>query len=193
MHDYPDVYPVFLSGPRIDMREVSPEDATAALAWASDPEFFRYLPHEVVTSEAEEVAFLEGLRDQAFARPRLQYHLGIVLRERDELIGTGRLGISAPEAAGGDIGYGLRRDCWNRGLATEAARLLVEFGFSVLGLHRIFAYHHPDNVASGRVLAKLGMQHEGRLRENMRSHGAWRDSMVWAILEQEWGALDAIE
>jgi ribosomal-protein-alanine N-acetyltransferase len=186
--EYPDLYPVLLSGPRIDMREVGPDDAVAALAWASDPAFFRFSPHEVVTSEADEAAFLRAVQAQAMARPRRAYHLGIVWRDRGELIGMARIGISVPEAAGADIGYGVRRDCWNQGVATEAARLLVDFGFRSLGLHRIFAYHHPDNVASGRVLAKLGMHHEGRLRENMRSHGGWRDSMVWAILEQEWPA-----
>jgi RimJ/RimL family protein N-acetyltransferase len=53
-------------------------------------------------------------------------------------------------------------------------------------LHRVFAYHHPDNLASQRVLEKLGMQREGRLRENLLAHGTWRDSVVWAILDREW-------
>ena len=64
--------------------------------------------------------------------------------------------------------------------------LLVDFGFRTLGLHRISAVHHPDNVASGRVLQKIGMRFEGRHRDHMYARGTWRDSMAYAILEDEW-------
>jgi ribosomal-protein-alanine N-acetyltransferase len=183
---YPDVYPVRLVGTKVVLRELEPTDVDAAMAWASDPAFFTYLAHEAVTSREAELTVLRTMKAEAVAQPRRQYHLGIVMRDSDRLVGAARLGIADPDAAVGDIGYGVRRDRWGQGVATDAARLLVAFGFGELGLHRIFAYHHPENVASGHVLAKVGMQHEGRLREHMRSHGAWRDSMVWGILDREW-------
>jgi ribosomal-protein-alanine N-acetyltransferase len=185
----PDRFPVELGGKRIRLREVSADDAAASLVWAADPEFFRYLPFEPITDEVAEAAFLAGLSVQAHEQPRRQYHLGIVWTATEELIGMARLGINEPDHLVGDIGYGLRRDRQAQGLATEAACLLLEFGFADLGLHRIFAYHHPDNLASRRVLEKLGMQLEGRLRENMLAHGVWRDSLVWGILEREWNQL----
>jgi [ribosomal protein S5]-alanine N-acetyltransferase len=123
---------------------------------------------------------------EAHEQPRVQYQLGIVWHETDELVGSARLGISSPTHRSGDIGYGVRRDLWGRGIATEAAALLLGFGFGPLGLHRIFAVHHPDNVASGRVLQKLGMRFEGRHRDHMYAHGTWRDSLAYAILEDEW-------
>jgi RimJ/RimL family protein N-acetyltransferase len=184
----PDCFPVELIGRRVRLREISRDDAAAALAWAADPEFFRYLPYEPIIDEAAEAAFLEDLAAQAIEHPRRQYHLGIVWTATDEVIGMARLGIDAPEHRVGDIGYGVRRDRNGEGFATEAAALLVDFGFHELGLHRIFAYHHPDNLASRRVLEKLGMQQEGRLRENLLAHGAWRDSLVWGILDHEWNA-----
>jgi [ribosomal protein S5]-alanine N-acetyltransferase len=182
----PDLYPVTLLGARVRLREVGPEDAAAALLWAADPNFFRYLTFEPVVSEAEEKEFLRGLRAEARARPRRQYHLGVVWQTTDELIGLARLGITSPEHREGDLGYGLRLDRTGQGIATEAADLLLGFGFDTLGLHRIFAYHHPENVASERVLANLGMQQEGRLRQNLFEHGSWRDSIVTSILEHEW-------
>ena len=119
----------------------------------------------------------------------MQYQLGIVWHETGELVGGARLGISSPVHRAGDIGYGVRRDLWGRGIASEAAALLVDFGFRTLGLHRISAVHHPDNVASGRVLQKIGMRFEGRLRDHMYmpAQGKWRDSLAYAILEDEWG------
>ena len=99
-----------------------------------------------------------------------------------------RLGIVAPQFRGGDVGYGLRADRWGRGLTTEAVRMLIGFGFEQLELHRIAAVCDPGNVGSRRVMEKVGMQAEGRLREDMLSQGRWRDSLAYAILEDEWRA-----
>ncbi len=185
--DYPDVHPVALDGERVRLREVAIGDAPAASRWGTDPEFFRHLAVAPVADEAEEAAFLARLVGLAHERPRRHYHLGVEWNESGELVGMVRLSISAPEHRGADIGYGLRRDCWGRGIATEAASLLLDFGFRALGLHRVFAYHHPENVASGNVMQKLGMQREGRLRQNVLAYdGRWRDSVVYGILEQEW-------
>jgi RimJ/RimL family protein N-acetyltransferase len=184
---YPDVHPARIEGRRIYLREVGPEDSAAAWRWASDPAFFRHMAVAPMASEADERAFLVRVEALAAERPRRHYHLGIVWMETDELIGMARISIREPEHRGGDIGYGLRRDRWGEGIATEAATLLVDFGFTELGLHRIFAYHHPENLASGRVLMKIGMQREGQLRENQLRHdGTWRDSVVYAVLEQDW-------
>jgi [ribosomal protein S5]-alanine N-acetyltransferase len=174
------------------MRELTTDDALAAFAWGGDRECFMYTPHEAVATVTDEAAFLAAREIEAHEQPRVQYHLGIVWHETDDLVGAGRLGISSPSHRGGDIGYGVRRDLWGRGIASEAASLLVDFGFRTLGLHRIFAVHHPDNVASGRVLQKIGMRYEGRHRDHMYAHGSWRDSLAYAILEDEWSH-DALE
>ena len=55
-----------------------------------------------------------------------------------------------------------------------------------LNMHRIFATCDPINIASSRVLDKVGMIKEGRLRENLLIKDGWRDSLLYGILEQEW-------
>jgi RimJ/RimL family protein N-acetyltransferase len=184
----PDIHPVIATGARVLLREIGPEDAPAAMAWAADLNFFRYLPYEPIADQASEEEFLRGLETEAASRPRRQYHLGVVWHETDELIGMVRLGITSPENREGDLGYGVRLDKAGQGITTEAVALLLDLGFGPLRLHRIFAYHHPRNVASRRVLEKLGMEREGTLRENLFAHGAWRDSVLHAILEHEWAA-----
>jgi RimJ/RimL family protein N-acetyltransferase len=84
------------------------------------------------------------------------------------------------------IGYCFNKTYWGKGYATEAVRALLEFGFNRLTLHRISANCDPSNVASNRVLMKAGMKLEGRLRENLRVKGRWRDTMVYGILEREY-------
>src|SRR5215471_12500479 len=147
----PSFYPVNLAGPRVSLREVSDSDTEAARAWATDPEFFRFLPFEMSPSQ-EAVSFLRKVSAAAVVQPREQYELGVIERETGQLVGMARLGVTSFEHRTGDLGYGLRRDRWGQGLATEAAGLMIQFGFEKLRLHRIFAYFDPNNGASGRVL-----------------------------------------
>ncbi|MCM2465093.1 GNAT family N-acetyltransferase [Methanoculleus oceani] len=85
-----------------------------------------------------------------------------------------------------ELGYWVARPCWCRGYATEAARAAIEYGFSVLGLHRIYAMHFSRNPASGRVMEKCGMAHEAHLREHDRKWGVFEDVDVRGVLHDEW-------
>jgi RimJ/RimL family protein N-acetyltransferase len=125
-------------------------------------------------------------REARDAIPRIAYHLAIVLRATDRLIGGCRIEIRNAASVSGDIGYVLASDAWGRGYATEATRALLDFGFQGLALHRIWATCDVENRASARVLEKIGMEQEGHLRQNVRRKGEWRDSYLYAILEPEW-------
>jgi RimJ/RimL family protein N-acetyltransferase len=176
---------VVLEGARVLLREHASEDLSAVLEYASDPTVARYVPWEANT-EVMARGFLEGAIGAAGRLPRMSYALAIVDRATDELFGAARIGVESEVHRRADIGYVLRRDRWGRGYATEAAQLLVDFGFKDLGLYRIWATSHPDNPASSRVLEKIGMAFEGRIRGHMFVKGAWRDSLAYAILEPEW-------
>jgi ribosomal-protein-alanine N-acetyltransferase len=86
----------------------------------------------------------------------------------------------------GDIGYELSPVHWGHGYATEAARAIVRFGFTELHLHRVWSWCIADNVGSARVLEKIGMRREGRLRDKEYFKGSWWDTLFYAILEEEW-------
>lgn len=85
-----------------------------------------------------------------------------------------------------DLGYWLRRDASGHGLMTEAAALCLEFGFRVVGLHRIRVAAATDNHASQRVIARLGFRFEGIHREAEWCDGRWLDHASYALLEHEW-------
>ena len=103
----------------------------------------------------------------------------------DELIGG--IGLSlVPAHQQGEVGYWIGVPFWNRGFATEAAGAVLGFGFDELGLHRVAARHFPRNPASGAVLLKLGMLHEGTLREHVRRWDRFEDLECYAILDREW-------
>jgi [ribosomal protein S5]-alanine N-acetyltransferase len=87
-----------------------------------------------------------------------------------------------------DIGYELNPKHWNNGFATEAASAIADFGFSHFGVHRIWADCIAENTGSAHVLEKLGMKLEGRLREHKYFKGRWWDTLMYAILADEWEA-----
>ena len=85
-----------------------------------------------------------------------------------------------------ELAYELGRAWWNQGYATEAARAVIRFFFAEVGFNRIFAYHAPENPASGRVMEKCGMRLEGRLRQAYRCNGGLYDMVVYGILAEDW-------
>lgn len=84
-----------------------------------------------------------------------------------------------------ELGYWIGKPHWNNGYASEAAAAVIEFGFKKLNLHRIYAHTLSRNPASGRVLQKIGMRHEGCLREHIRKWGKFEDMEMYGILSDE--------
>lgn len=105
--------------------------------------------------------------------------------EKRVLGGTGlhtRIGQGALE-----IGYWIRADCINRGLATEAAAALTRVAFEVNQVNRVEIHCDPSNVRSAAVPRKLGFTHEATLRQRVPGRGgALRDDMVWTLLRSEY-------
>ncbi len=109
----------------------------------------------------------------------------IFLRGHNELIGA--IGLSGIDQAHrhAELGYWIGKPWWQNGFATEAARAVVEFAFSETVLHRIHAHHFARNPASGKVLQKIGMQYEGRLREHVVKWDGYEDLEIYGIIKPE--------
>ncbi|MCB1036338.1 MAG: GNAT family N-acetyltransferase, partial [Acidobacteria bacterium] len=85
-----------------------------------------------------------------------------------------------------EVGYCLAREAWGKGIAKEAVGALLELAFTALGKHRVFGFVDTENPASAGVLKALGFRLEGHLRKDSKIHGQWRDSLLFALLEEEW-------
>ncbi|MBI4704783.1 MAG: GNAT family N-acetyltransferase [Deltaproteobacteria bacterium] len=85
-----------------------------------------------------------------------------------------------------ELGYWLRQDATGRGLATEAARLCLDFAFGRMGAHRVRVSAAASNHASLRVIARLGFHFEGIARHTEWCDGRWLDHAVFALLDHEW-------
>ncbi len=98
------------------------------------------------------------------------------------LVGCIGLQLFGRTHARASLGYWIAHAEWNRGYATEAAQATLAWAFAD-GWHRVEAMHLSRNPASGRVMEKLGMRREARLRDYFRRFGAWEDVELYAILD----------
>jgi RimJ/RimL family protein N-acetyltransferase len=170
--------------PRLVLRDFRAADLEAVHAYASRDEVARYLiwgPNTPAQSREAIEGFLEDQR----RRPRTHYDVGMVLKPQGALIGGVGLRISDWENRTGDVGYVVHPDYWGYGLAEEAARALIEAGFTQLGLRRIVAFCDQRNKASARVMERLGMRREGAFRQSKLIQGEWRDEYLYAVLAEE--------
>ena len=111
--------------------------------------------------------------------------LAVTLRETGELMGAMSLMIERDHQIA-ELGYWMGLPYWGQGYATEAAQALVDFGFSKMALRKVFALHFGSNVASGRVMQKIGMTLEGVQRKQELKWERVEDLILYGILREEW-------
>ena len=156
------------------------------------PDLLEFVSHPSVANEVEQMGtteseiwdYIEMQNSFQSFEPRKVFDLGIERRLDGKLIGIVTAIIKHHRKA--EIGYALGIDHRGRGYATEAARALMDYGFSELGLHRVQAIASSGNPASFRVMERLDMKLEGRLREANMRDGEWCDLLYYGILENEW-------
>lgn len=184
------MFPVRLQTKRLVLRELRLDDWTEARALDADPQVVRYQSNDVLDEEGTR-KYLERNIASAALTPRRVFDLAICLPDDDRYLGRVGLHLERPEHREAAVWFQLRRDHWGRGYAPEALRAVLDFGFDHLGLHRAYGDCDPRNLASARVMAKVGMVREAHLRENWWLKGEWCSSYLYAVLEQDWRAARA--
>jgi len=172
---------------RLILRDFVEDDWHEVLTYQSDPLYLRYYEWTERTPDAVQ-EFVGWFLDYQKQEPRIKFQLAITLKSNNQLIGNCGIRMETANAPQADIGYELDPKHWNHGYATEAAHAIVDFGFSSFNLHRVWSWCVADNLGSAHILEKLGMHLEGRLRENEYYKGRWWDTLMYAILADEWDA-----
>jgi RimJ/RimL family protein N-acetyltransferase len=170
--------------PRLLIRPFEQADAPHVQLLAGDPSVADTTiniphPYEDGMAEAWIAANVENFKrgDQA--------HFAVVLRATDEMVGAIAMTYTHPHARA-ELGYWIGKPYWSRGLCTEAARTVLGYAFMARGVNRVQATHLTRNPASGRVMQKLGMQHEGTARQYFRKNGRFEDVELYAILREKY-------
>ena len=167
------------------LREYVEEDWPAVLAYQSKSDYLVYYPWSE-RSERDVREFLSGLIAWQREEPRYRFQLAITLPEDGRLIGSCGIRKQSPTSRVADIGYELDPAFWGQGYATEAAREMVSLGFGELGVHRVWSWIIAENRRSARVLERLGLRVEGRLRDHEWFKGRWWDHELYGLLAEEW-------
>jgi RimJ/RimL family protein N-acetyltransferase len=164
---------------RLVLRPARATDVDLVLRRALNPEFGRFLPLPEPYARDHAKAFVADM----LARDP-QTHPSFIVTLRGEAIGDVSLRVDA-DAAVGEMGWGMDPAHWGRGYTTEAAEAVMRWGFAERGLARVMARCDAENVASWRVMEKLGMRREGHLRAQRLLRGQRRDELVYGILREE--------
>jgi RimJ/RimL family protein N-acetyltransferase len=170
--------------PRLRIREFSEADYPAMREMDSRIEFNTY-EREFVSEFDTRQSLNESLSTQ-LEIPRTTYCMAITILPENTVKGMIKIHCQYSRIREWEVGWAIHPEEWGRGYATEAARYLMDWSFKELNIHRVVAFCHANNDASVRVMEKLGMKKDGRLRETRWLNGAWWDEYVYAVLEREW-------
>ena len=164
---------------RLLLRPYRSGDVEDVFAYATDPEWSRYLevPSPYTRRDAEECVATSLLAD-----PAKNPTWAIVYEDR----AVGNIDLRVRSHGVAEVGYSIARPLWGQSLVAEAASAVVAHAFEQLGLARIQALADIRNKGSWRVMEKLGMQREGLLRSNRVIHDERTDDVLYAILRVEW-------
>lgn len=178
-----------LQTPRLLLRRMRTSDDADMFDYASRPEVSRYLLWSPHPDRAYTREYLKYLATRYAAGTF--YDWAVVLKESGRMVGT--CGFTAIDAQNevGEIGYVLSPRVWGQGVACEAVRAVMAFGFERLLLQRIEARFIRGNDASLHVMEKVGMTFEGYRRQSMLIKGMHRDIGYSSILRDEFYALPA--
>ena len=178
-----------LKGGGVTLREHRPEDLQAVHRWHGDSKVMFYLSWGADSLDESLLYLSDCIKDQRQVR-RDRYRFAIECNTTGEVMGCATIHWRGRGSTGGDgrLGCFLATEFQGRGVATEATRLLISFGFESLGMHRISATCLAANKSSEKALRGMGFVFEGTMRSHSCRDGVWFDRHFFSILRNEWNS-----
>jgi RimJ/RimL family protein N-acetyltransferase len=173
---------------RLTLRPYEEGDLTALHDMFGRADVCRYLLWEPMDLDQARALLERRVRQTRIESDGDAILLAAVEAATGRTVGELMLRLVSGEHRQGEIGWSLHPDVQGRGLATEGAREVLRLGFGEMGLHRIVAKTDPRNVASLRVMERLGMRREAQFVDSELLKGEWVGEVVCALLETEWRA-----
>lgn len=168
---------------RLNLRQIKQEDRESIYEILSNFEVIKYDTFELFTNMKQAEDMINWF-DEAFKQKQAIFW-GISFKSSSEIIGFCKCEIEIPKVRA-DFGYDLNPKHWNKGIITEALSAIMNFTFNALDVNRIEATVSTENIASIKVLKKLGFTQEGILRERSYLRGSYHDMIMFSILKNEY-------
>ena len=177
---------LYLESPRLFLRSFTLNDAPILAAYRSDPVVSRYQSWDTPYSLEKALRFIADLQHIEPGTPGEWYQVALETKENKWIIGDCAFCLLRDDSRQAEIGFSLAKQYQGQGYGVEAVDRLLEYLFLDLWVHRARAYCLVDNLASIRLLERIGMRREGLLRQSYWHHDHWVDEYAYAILREEW-------
>ncbi|HZU86313.1 MAG TPA: GNAT family protein [Anaerolineaceae bacterium] len=175
-----------LKTPRLFLRPFQETDLATFVAYRSDPDVARYQSWALPFTLEQATDFLKEMEGAQVGEPGTWYQFAVERQSHPGLIGDCAFQVASENEHQAQIGYTFSPSYQKQGYATEAVRGLLDYLFGDLHLHRVTATCDVENVASFRLLERIGMRREAHLVENIWFKGAWGSEYLYALLSKEW-------
>ena len=176
----------YLIGDKVYLRALTKSDAPTIVPWINDPEVTRTILHRPPINLETEEQFIERATKEEHS-----LILGIVVKATDQLIGA--TGLDQVDFRNRHARFGIvigDKPSWGHGYGSEATSLVVAHAFQTLNLNRVWLHVFEYNECGIRIYEKLGFRREGMLRQDNYRDGRYWDTIVMAVLREEWTARD---
>ena len=171
-----------LSSDRLLLRQITTADVNEVFAMRSNTDVMKYVPRPLCTSLDEAYALVHMMQQKIETNEGINW--AITLQGDNKMIGfIGHYQIKW-ENFRSELGYMLSPEFQGKGIASEAVKLAVDFGFNEMKMHSIEAVIDPENIASARVLEKNKFIKEAHFKEYGFYNGRFLDSVVYSLLER---------
>ncbi|MEC5144081.1 GNAT family N-acetyltransferase [Chitinophaga sp. 212800010-3] len=174
--------PVLSTGDLV-LRPIEDKDTAALFQHFSDDAVTKYMDIDSFSNISEATHIIRFFRESLEKGEGMRW--AITLNEADELIGTCGYHKISKSHFKAEIGYDLRPAYWGKGIMREAVSLMLCYGYEELQYNRVEAFVDPDNLASSRLLTRLGFRHEGFLRDAFFEKGRFVDAELYSLLKRE--------
>ena len=177
---------ILLTTERLKLRSFQTQDIEPFSAYRSDPAVAQYQGWEAPYSIEQATAFVAEMQNCVLGTPGEWYQIAIEREVDGQLLGDVAVHTLAEDGKQAEIGFTLARDYHGQGFAREAVTAVFTHLFTQLNFHRLIAICDVENIASQRLLERLGMRREAHYVENYWFKGAWHSEYLYAILHHEW-------
>ena len=177
---------IILKSKNLILRPLLETDLEYFASYRSDPGVARYQSWSTPYTLNQAANLLKLMNSFPAGTPGNWYQLAIERQVQPGIIGDCVFQILAHDHRQARIGFTLAQPFQKKGYATEAVKCLLTYLFDELHLHRVSAVCDAENIASARLLERLGMRREGQLIENIWFKGSWGSEYLYAILDREW-------
>ncbi|MDE6583122.1 MAG: GNAT family N-acetyltransferase [Clostridia bacterium] len=167
---------------RLSFRFFELSDCDRLVFLLNDKEMTQYVPIPFPYTKEMAKSWVSGQKETRDLG--LNYDFAIVLKETKQLIGSVSVSFIDKDNKHGELGCWIAKDFWHKGYMTESLKRVIRFAFEELKLHKVYAKHYVENIASGKGIQKSGLTFVGILKDHVLKDGVYHDNALYEIMNE---------